>query len=967
MNKSTIWLKQLSISGFRGVRDSLDFSGENALDAPLTLIYAPNGTGKTTLCDAVELLTTCELSRVGDRSEIGSDRLRCMFSGDDVETFIQGELGVGGKPLRLRLQATDDGRWEWKWDWEREPGKLVSAGKSEVLGVIAPDVTLDSATWQTQNPARIEALNMTRFLSRRTLEKLTGANLEDQEARETSMADLLGTQHLRGVGKKLDKLNDKLGPTLRTLEKRCKKLDEDRHRISNEGDSASAEALAAQAFASLEEVATKLVHIGSDESQPAELIEHSLAERHALVVDRYERLRKQNESRRSLVESVVREMGAQVDQWKEDHQEFRKTIESKVVKLDELDKKRKDKLDKKKPVVVKRNEFQTKSTWLARLKERLDEAKELLATVTSATSLGDSYRQSTWSRLVVFADANPGGADRVRSLRGLLDDVDETRSKKWSEIPELQSFVDGANEQLSAWTIEELKHAVAERERELRKLNDQYNKRSGHLDRLQQAVHDVMQHVDHTQECPVCRHDWGGVDELRDALENGLSELPNALDELKRRVDQKRDEVAAAKDLFGERRKLADQSAKLNERCADWSAFQARASALSVALEDVDAGEVTAHLRKELALAELSRAIERSRAVFTDVQSTLSEADLEADRGAEATWQTWVNHVLIIVNNGRQQISTQIDELNSTLKAFNDELQNVDSEIVAQRDERRQDKERLEERDATLERAQQSWRQLDGFRELTTANVDAWKRQLAQDHVTLERLGETLAAAEALVTKQESTQRREKELERIDKQRTSVRAKLDQLQQICKTATSTKAKVIEMYEEHERAQLKALSDPVNALFALAQANAVYDELDFSEWPTIRARAGSENFEPQGSFSQGQRQDLALALFLARARTIGGTFFLDEPLIYLDDLNRVALLDILRAMALSQGSGPEPMNLVVTTASRSLMRHLVEKFANLSGSDGRPLMKVIELLGNSRVGVTASSKWIGRAH
>lgn len=39
----------LDIAGFRGISDPITFN----LSAPLTVVFAPNGTGKTTMCEAV--------------------------------------------------------------------------------------------------------------------------------------------------------------------------------------------------------------------------------------------------------------------------------------------------------------------------------------------------------------------------------------------------------------------------------------------------------------------------------------------------------------------------------------------------------------------------------------------------------------------------------------------------------------------------------------------------------------------------------------------------------------------------------------------------------------------------------------------------------------------------------------------------------------------------------------------------
>jgi hypothetical protein len=62
----------------------------------------------------------------------------------------------------------------------------------------------------------------------------------------------------------------------------------------------------------------------------------------------------------------------------------------------------------------------------------------------------------------------------------------------------------------------------------------------------------------------------------------------------------------------------------------------------------------------------------------------------------------------------------------------------------------------------------------------------------------------------------------------------------------------------------------------------------------------------------------------LALFLARARSLGGTFFLDEPASHLDDLNRVALLNIFRALAVERGTDVS-LQVAPDTGARDALR------------------------------------------
>ena len=45
-----IRLNSLNVSHFRGINDAVRFD----FSSPLTVVYAPNGTGKTTMCEAAE-------------------------------------------------------------------------------------------------------------------------------------------------------------------------------------------------------------------------------------------------------------------------------------------------------------------------------------------------------------------------------------------------------------------------------------------------------------------------------------------------------------------------------------------------------------------------------------------------------------------------------------------------------------------------------------------------------------------------------------------------------------------------------------------------------------------------------------------------------------------------------------------------------------------------------------------------
>jgi DNA repair exonuclease SbcCD ATPase subunit len=154
-----------------------------------------------------------------------------------------------------------------------------------------------------------------------------------------------------------------------------------------------------------------------------------------------------------------------------------------------------------------------------------------------------------------------------------------------------------------------------------------------------------------------------------------------------------------------------------------------------------------------------------------------------------------------------------------------------------------------------------------------------------------------------------------------------------------------------------------LGPAVGTLFDHMQVNRVFRNLEISAVKESFRLDGQldddVSLDPGSHFSQGQRQDLALSMFLVRAASLGGSFFMDEPLVHLDDMNRTALLDCLRACVLGTATSPRPVRLIVTTANWSVARHLMQKFHSVRYPGSGPSLRVIQLSGNVRHGLRQS--------
>ncbi|WP_434925260.1 AAA family ATPase [Escherichia coli] len=79
----------VTISRFRGIPGKVTIP----LNSGLTVIYAANGTGKSTLCQAVEWLLTGILPDVSESS------LTCKWG--DGETFVAADCIINGQQYRL--------------------------------------------------------------------------------------------------------------------------------------------------------------------------------------------------------------------------------------------------------------------------------------------------------------------------------------------------------------------------------------------------------------------------------------------------------------------------------------------------------------------------------------------------------------------------------------------------------------------------------------------------------------------------------------------------------------------------------------------------------------------------------------------------------------------------------------------------------------------------------------------------
>src|SRR5579862_6286164 len=193
-------IEEIEIGAFRGIRDAVRLR----LGARLTVIHAPNGTGKTSICDATEWLLTGEVARLHKvLKKSPTEGVKNIFTEAEprTEAAIRSATGLirfrrVGVGETTRIEEVQNGAWQ-------------EISRDDLLNQFTP-ASFPKVRMRELHVSRSAWLRAVRFLASPSLDLLLDSDKDAQEVRGLMFSQLFGVEelheretHLRKIAREL--------------------------------------------------------------------------------------------------------------------------------------------------------------------------------------------------------------------------------------------------------------------------------------------------------------------------------------------------------------------------------------------------------------------------------------------------------------------------------------------------------------------------------------------------------------------------------------------------------------------------------------------------------------------------------------------------------------------------------------------------------------------------------------------
>lgn len=873
------------------------------LSAPLTVLYAPNGTGKTSLVEAIDW--------VFQGTEFRDPR--CALAKDDAETAVSLFVRRGETMHRFSKALDSAGNEVRRID--QAPAKVT-----EFLRALAPDCDVSNLNHKTQISHLSAYLSSNRVLSVQALAGLI--DTQDADRRADAMGDFLGTRVQRNAQKQIELYRSR-------LDERRKGLAKEHSAVRTRIDTLStrAAALVSVDIEPLWNAAAAGLGLQPDSETEPNRRKSVLA---GAIATQKTNLAQMRSAVEGLQGFLHRPFPNEVADAKE------KSLSETMTRLESLSRRHEEAVARCDQDASALRRFQDlASTALEahgasrillnecrKLPEegRVSDFEIFRSTVGSKFASWASARQAmtSWSFGESELDVQTQSLSQVESQIRALRESQGTPAEQQAEQARLQA--------LRARLTEDESHAQS------------LTTLKAELSTLAAKVHSL----DHSSRCPVCDHGWKDHAALGEAIKRASGTVPLSLKAASTRLTQARSEAADLAKRVGDRAAAGNQLAIATRERGALNTKLEQTKGLRIAFawnsttpptpSDMEA------LATRISCIELYESLLVRISEYSNTIGTQREDSITDLVSKIATWTTSTVDTRDRLKKQLEKSSVDLEVASKALNAARLERERLERELQ----QARSDSVRLA---SHLDRLQLSGLSEDG---VLAARRDCEKLEVAVA-VAEEAIGAIVQGVERSSVGSELSGLSVRE-EQLRQCVSKLGVEIDRSRINDSTIQATVAL-------RRSSIVDSLSPAVSELFQRMQVNRVFGGVEFDSDLQLRGLLGDKEVDPN-MFSSGQRQDLALAFFLVRAYALGGTFVLDEPLVHLDDLNRVALLDTLRGFVVSASTRSNVTRLVLTTASWATARHLCEKFMRLDRDAGGPhRLRVLQLSGNVTTSVS----------
>lgn len=974
-------LRSISIQNFRAYRASKEFP----LGSAVTVLYGPNGFGKTSFFDAVDFVVTGGVHRFPKGVPAFTKAAKNLDCGDEPTTVSltferDGKTHTIVRDLAEPNKATLDGEPKERKDILAmlTGGELSASDRVENLVALFRATHLFSQDRQALTEEIAESCQLPRDLVARMLafdDYVVGLNkskevldlakkhVDDaetrlQEARDKAAIDQAELDRLQGL--------QSTGGSSETLDARAQALEQE---IESSGFS-MAELGVARDMRSLRAfLEGKRVEAAS--SKPAlEKCLESLTE----LRSAQEELKAQA----TPLSGYVAASAAAEAAFREQESQLQES-ESSLARLRATEVDEKATRDAASWVVEARPQFARLSDELAGLKAKLEEAVRVRQTHRSLQSDAAAAVAAASSSLSQAEAQHRSAAERVAKVQAVQDQVERGKS-----LPALTTEAQGTEERLSqvarglSERLSGERQSVADQNLVVERVRRELAAALRNASEVQEQVAALRSHVSDGT-CLLCGHDHGTLEGLLNAIDRrlGQNEALLQISEQSTQASTKLDGLKESQRRAEEELQQVDRekaqaagvrAALLRERVA----FDAALATVGLQFSDGLSLQLDGMLAEaKAALEQASAQLEVAREAKKDAENTV-QARADAERSAAALVDALSGHLAAsqqnldaLVSDSRRGAFDIAADLPLLERALTEAVrrqadataavQSASNAMEGRRAELAASNARLLAARTAHQSAARHLSALEGRVQALTASLSAagYSAETTTDEV--------LAAIAAAVARQGSAEAlasRAAELEiALDAAATSaafasINNRLLEHKRLADENEATIAKVAPWVKYFEG---------INKLLGTQQAAATqhftqeygprtaviqrrlrpvygFGDIEVASKGSsiaVQVKRKDESLRPTDYFSQSQVQTLVLGLFLTAcsSQTWSGfsSVMMDDPVTHFDDLNTYALLDLISGL---QTSPEGSKQFVISTCDEKLLQLARQKFRHL---------------------------------